>query len=150
MAATDRRDQAGAIIAAALALPGVLAHADAAPERGEIAVKVLRYRDWQPGFDRIHVTAPSVYLLAPVNPRWSLEASAVSDSVSGATPRYHTAISGASRMNEHRVAGDVKVTRHFDRASIALGLSHSDEHDYRSNAVAIDASVSSDDNNRVE
>ena len=53
VAATDARDKAGAIIAAALALPGVVAHADNAPEHGQVAVKYLDYRDSQPGFDRI-------------------------------------------------------------------------------------------------
>lgn len=149
MAVTDKRDKAGAIIAAALALPGVVAHADSAPERGEVAVKYLDYRDSQPGFSRIKVKAPSIYVLAPVSPKWAVEGALVSDSVSGATPRYHTAVSGASRMSEHRVAGDVKVTRYAERSSYAFGLSHSGERDYKSSAGSFDASFSSDDSNRI-
>ena len=154
MAATDpkttRADKAGAIIAAALALPGVVAHADNAPEHGEVAVKYLHYQDRQPGLDRIKVTAPSLYVLAPLSPKWALEGSLVSDSVSGATPRYHTAISGATpRMTDERKAGDIKVTRYEDRSSYALGLSKSKEHDYDSNAVSLEAGFSSDDNNRT-
>ncbi len=149
MAATDARDKAGAIIAAALTLPGVLAHADNAPEHGEVAAKYLDYRDGQPGLDRIHVKAPSIYVLAPLSPKWAIEGSLVSDSVSGATPRYHTAISGASKMKEERIAGDVKVTRYAERSSYGFGLSHSGEHDYQSSAVSFDAGFSSDDSNRT-
>ena len=154
VAATDPRalrgDRAGAVIAAALALPGVVAHADSAPEHGEIAVKYLQYKDWQPGLDRIKVTAPSVFVLVPLSPRWSVEGSLVSDSVSGATPRYHTAISGATpRMTDERHAGDVKVTRYEERSSYSLGVSKSKEHDYDSSAVSFGASFSSDDNNRT-
>jgi len=152
VAATDARsksDRAGAIIAAALALPGVQVHAENAPERGEVAVKYLQYQDSQPGLKRISVKAPSIYVLAPLSPQWALEGSLVSDSVSGATPRYHSAISGATpRMSDERKAGDVKVTRYFERSSVAVGVSRSHEHDYDSTAVSIDAGFSSDDNNR--
>jgi len=85
VAATERSDRAGAIIAAALALPGVCAHAENAPEHGVVAVKYLHYQDSQPGLKRIKVDSPSLYLLAPVGSDWSVEGSAVVDTVSGAT-----------------------------------------------------------------
>lgn len=149
MAATDRLDKAGAIIAAALALPGVVAHAESAPERGEVALKVLHYEDSQPGLRRITVNAPALYVLAPLSPKWAVEGSLVSDSVSGASPRYHTAVSGASRMSDLRRAGDVKVTRYEERSTYGVGLARSTEHDYDSTAVSFDASFSSEDNNRT-
>lgn len=149
MAATDGLDKAGAIIAAALALPGVALHAETAPEQGQVAVKYLDYQDSQPGLKRIHVTAPSVYVLAPLSPQWALEGSAVADSVSGATPRYHTAISGATqRMSDERHAADVKLTRYQERSAWGVGLSHSKEHDYESNAGSLDLRWASEDNNR--
>jgi hypothetical protein len=126
------------------------AQAESAPEHGEIALKYLDYRDSQPGLDRIKVTAPSVYVLAPLSPKWALEGSLVSDSVSGATPRYHTAISGATpHMSDERHAGDLKVTRYEERSTYAVGLSKSKEHDYDSTAASFSASFSSDDNNRT-
>ena len=154
MAATDGRgrgDKAGAIIAAALALPGVHgAHAESAPERGEMAIKYLQYKDSQPGLKRISVKAPAVYVLAPLSPQWAIEGSLVSDSVSGATPRYHSSISGATlRMSDQRDAGNVKVTRYFERSSYAVGLSRSKENDYDSTALSFDAGFSSEDNNRT-
>jgi hypothetical protein len=159
VAATDTRSpprggKAGAIIAAALSLPGVIvpaaALADTAPERGEIAIKYLQYQDSQPDLSRIRVRAPSVYAMVPLSPKWSVEGSWVSDTVSGATPRYHTAVSGATRkMSDKRIAEDVKVTRYEDRSSYSLSLSHSGENDYQSNAGGLSASFSSDDNNRT-
>jgi hypothetical protein len=47
VAATER----GGLLAAALALPGIVpsAHAQTAPDQGFIQFKYLDYRDWQPG-----------------------------------------------------------------------------------------------------
>jgi hypothetical protein len=156
VAATDDKvwprssDRAGAIIAAALALPGVTAHAESAPENGVVALQYLGYQDSQPGLDRISVRAPSIYVLAPLSPQWAIDGSLVSDSVSGATPTYHTAISGATaRMSDERVAGTVQVTRYFERSNVSVGLATSHEHDYDSNAGSINVNFSSDDNNRT-
>ena len=148
MAATERR-QIGSVLAAALALPGLMpaAHAENAPENGIVSIKYLSYQDSQPGFERVHVHAPSVYALTPIGTQWSVEGSATYDSVSGASPRYHTAVSGASHMNDKRTAAEAKLTRYFDRSAYSLGVSGSTEHDYQSAAVSLDARFSSDDNN---
>jgi hypothetical protein len=144
------KDKAGAIIAAAFALPGVIACAETAPESAIVALKYLQYQDSQPGLKRIKVTSPSLYLMTPISPQWAVEGSLVGDSVSGATPRYHSAISGATlKMKDERTAGDVKVTRYFERATASLSASRSREHDYESTAIAADASFSSEDNNRT-
>lgn len=142
------------LLTAALLLPGVLplavpAHAETAPEQGVASVKLLDYQDRQPGLKRTHVKAPSAYLLLPIQGEWSLEASAVYDSVSGASPRYHTAISSASRQTEERSAGDVRLTHYADRHSWHVGAAVSDENDFHSRAVSGGASFSSDDNNRT-
>ena len=146
-----RGERVCAIVAAALALPGVVgtAHAENAPEKGQISVKYLEYKDSQPGLERIKVSAPSLYVLLPVGPQWSIEGTGVVDSVSGASPRYHTAISGASKMSDTRTAADVKVTHYAERSTYSMGLSGSKEHDYRSTAVSFDAGFSSEDNNRT-
>lgn len=144
------RSASGAIVLAALALPGVWlppAHAEGAPEKGTIAFKYLYYQDSQPGLKRITVNSPALYVLAPVGRDWSVEGSLVVDSLSGATPRWQSAISQASKMTERRTAGDIKVTRYFDRSSYAIGLSHSTERDYVSNAISLNGSWSSADNN---
>jgi predicted dithiol-disulfide oxidoreductase (DUF899 family) len=139
----------GTVVAAALALPGVWqpAHAENAPESGMVGFKTLHYQDWQPGLQRIHVNSPSVYWLAPLPSQWAVEGSAVVDNLSGATPRWHTAVSSASVMHESRRAADVKVTRYRERSAWSMSFSRSNEHDYVSNAVSAEASLASEDNN---
>jgi len=63
--AASNGPQRGAVLAAALALPGVVA-AETAPTDGLIAFKYLWYHDLQPGLSRITVNSPSVYTLLPV------------------------------------------------------------------------------------
>ncbi|MBK1890277.1 DUF3570 domain-containing protein [Undibacterium sp. 14-3-2] len=135
-----------ALLAAAMLLPGVV-HAETAPERGAISVKYLQYKEDQPGMDRIRVHAPAVSVLAPIAGEWSLAASVTTDEVSGASPRYHTAVSGASRMSDLRKAGDVAVTRYLPQSSISIGAAFSTEHDYRSRALSLQGSLLSEDKN---
>jgi hypothetical protein len=154
----------GLVTLAAMALPGVFhapAHAEDAPTQGRVAVKYLHYSDGQsvatqyPYYDgtqgdslkRITVNSPAVSVLVPISNQWSLEGGLVVDQVSGASPRYYSDVSGASRMSDTRVAGDVKIVRYFDRASYAVGASISNEHDYRSTALSLDGKWSSADNN---
>ncbi|WAC71633.1 DUF3570 domain-containing protein [Roseateles sp. SL47] len=139
----------GGVVAAALLLSGgAPVFAEEPPAQAEIAAKFLSYRDRQPGLDRIKVNAPSVYLMVPFAGRWSVEGSVVTDSVSGASPRYHSAISGASRLDEYRKAGDVRLTRYNDRDAWSVGAAYSIEHDYRSRTLSADYRRSSEDNNR--
>jgi hypothetical protein len=138
--------QRGAVLAAALALPGVVA-AEEPPTERVVAFKYLWYHDQQPGLSRITVNSPSVYTLFPVGSSWSLEGALVVDAVSGATPRYHTAISSASVMSDTRVAPELKLTRYFRRAALGFGLAYSTEDDYKSTAASVDLRMSSEDNN---
>jgi hypothetical protein len=141
----------GCVLAAALLLPGIVApvHAETAPEQGLVALKLSSYRDWQPGLDRVKVEAPSLYARVPLNAHWALEGSLVSDAVSGASPRYHSAVSGASKMDDSRLAGDVKLTRYAERQAWAIGLASSSEHDYRSMTLSGEWRLSTEDNNRT-
>ncbi len=148
MAAT--RSKGGSVLLAALALPGLLpqqAAAENAPESAIVAFKELYYDDAQAGLKRITVNAPSIYALAPLGEQWSVEAAAVIDSLSGASPRYYTTVSGASQMHDNRVAGDARVTYYRERSAYSVSLSHSQEHDYISKAAALDARFATADNN---
>ena len=170
VAATERTPprRLGSIVAAALSLPGLVASpamAETAPEKGSIALKYLYYKDFQkveanyPGetrpaqekFERIRVKSPSVQVVVPIGSEWSVEAGATVDEVSGATPTYYSSVSGATKspcgMSDYRKAGDVKVTRHFHRAAVAVGLGSSSEHDFESNALAVEGRLASEDNN---
>lgn len=150
MAATERRG----ILAASLLLPGLAAvsalHAEEPPEQGVVGLKYGWYRDWQPGFDRVKVSSPQLYVLTPFANRWSFEGSAVVDSVSGATPRMQTIRSSATPyMSDRRKGADVKVTRYFHRAAISAGIAYSGENDYVSRAQSLDLRWSTEDNNRT-
>ena len=146
---------AGALLAAALALPGVMPAsvlAQTAPDQGLIALKYVDYRDWQPGGDRIHVHSPSLYLLKPISDSLAVEGSLVYDGISGASPLYHNTLSGASGkggVTDYRTAGNLKLTKYLDHAAIGVGAAISSERDYLSRAVSLDVRVSSDDRNRT-
>ena len=138
---------AASVLAAALLLPGVQAQAASAPENGSITLGYLDYRDSQSGLDRITVHAPSVSVLAPLAGVWAIGGTLVSDDVSGASPRYHSAVSGASRMSDHRTAADLAVTRYFERGSLQAGVSYSNERDYLSRALSLQGTLDSEDKN---
>jgi len=170
VAATDivkKREKSGAwgaITLAALTLPGVMpAQAEEPPEKGVVSLKYLHYQDGQtnrtayPNYDgseggtlsRITVSAPSLYVRVPMG-RWSLEGSGVVDQVSGATPRYYSDVSGATKspgMKDERKAGDVKLTRYLDRGAVSVGVAYSTEHDYKSAAVSLEGRYASEDKN---
>ena len=146
---------AGALLAAALALPGVVpasALAQTAPDQGLIALKYVDYRDWQPGGDRIRVHSPSLFLLKPLSDSLAAEGSLVYDGISGASPLYHNTLSGASGkggVTDYRTAGDVKLTKYLDHAAIGVGAAISSERDYLSRALSLDVRLSTDDRNRT-
>ena len=141
------QELAASLLAAALLLPGVRAQADEPPQNGSISLRYLDYADRQPGLDRIHAHSPSMSVTAPVAGDWSVEGTLTADDVSGASPRYHTAISGASHMEDERKAGDVAVTRYFRRGTLTAGAAYSTEHDYVSRALSLNGTLSSEDNN---
>jgi hypothetical protein len=136
------------ILAAALLLPGVnAAHAETAPERSSISLKYMGYRESQPGLDRVSARSPSFSLVMPLAGVWSIEGGATVQEVSGASPRYHTAVSGASKFTDARKAGNLSITRYFPKGTVTLGAAYSTESDYESQSLSLQGSVSSDDNN---
>jgi len=153
-AAAKKNNSTGALLAAALTLPGILpatALAQLAPDPGLIALKYLDYRDWQPGGDRMRVRSPSFYARKPLSDSLQAEGSIVYDSISGASPLYHNTLSGASRLGvtDYRTAGNAKLTKYFDPVAVGIGAAVSSERDYLSRALSLDVRVSSDDRNRT-
>lgn len=159
-APAQKISSANLLMAAACALPGLLAlpaQAENAPEGTTIAFKYLDYIDYQStdgsaansrGGDRMRVKAPSIGIVTGLSESWGLEASAVYDSVSGASPFYHSTITTAS-IKDERKAADAKLTRYFRRSSVGVGVAFSSENDYESKAVSADYRVSSEDNNQT-
>lgn len=155
MAATEAhsadpiRPRWGPLVALALSLPGLAsAQAEPAPVEGLVGLKWLDYRDAQSGLQRIRVQSPSALVRTPAIGGVSAEVQATVDRVSGASPRYHAAISGASRMSDERRAGTVKITRHLDGQSWTLGLASSSENDFQSGAASVRAAWWTPDQNR--
>ncbi len=154
-----------ALLAAALALPSVqLAYADAAPEQGVVSLKYLNYQDRQlvdtpitahlSSRDRIAVNALSFKALMPVAGEWSVGVSFMEDSVTGASPAYHSSgfseskskvVSGASGELRHSV--DLQLTRYFPQGSVTAGTSYSSESDYISRSCSLQGSLSTEDKN---
>jgi hypothetical protein len=149
----DACERSAALVAAALALPGILpmaAHAQA-PGEGVVALRYYDYRDWQPGVDRMSVRSPSLYALVPLSDSLAVQGSLVYDSVSGASPLFHDTVSGASGrgIGDYRAAGDFKLTKQFGDSALAVGAAYSHEQDYISRAASIEWRRFSEDRNRT-
>jgi hypothetical protein len=146
---TRKKPVLGAVLfAAALNLPfSHSAFAEAAPEKSIIAFKYLNYDDWQPGEDRVTVNAYSVMATVPIAGKWSVSTSYVNDSVSGASPSYHSVILSGASTHDRRQAVDLGVTRYFSRGSITAGASYSEESDYISRSMSLQGSLSTEDKN---
>jgi hypothetical protein len=145
------------VLAAALALPGVLpsAHAQVTvPNATLVQFKYLYYKDYQNSTngsgDRMTVNAPALYLLTPISDEWVFEIGAVYDSISGASPYYHTVLSGASGrgIKDGRTNVDATVTKYFGgRTAVSLRYAYSTEDDYESSAYAVTVRHATPDQN---
>jgi hypothetical protein len=95
------------------------------------------------------ITSPSIVAMVPIGSRWAMEAGIVTDSMSGASPLYHSTLSGASGVGirDHRRAGDLKLTHYFSRGAVGVSGTVSSEDDYFSRALSVDVRVNSEDNN---
>lgn len=147
------------LLAAAMALPSInVAHAETAPEHGIISFKYLDYLDSQSSVpdafsgassstskDRIKVKAQSLMVMAPIAGEWSVTGTYTADSITGASPGYHT--SRLTTLDERRDAGSVGVTRYLPRGSVSVGVNQSHEHDYFSRGFLIQGTVASEDKN---
>jgi hypothetical protein len=145
---------AGALLAAAIALPGMLpsgADAQSVAEHGILELKYLDYRDWQPGANRMTVRSPSLYALVPVDDTTEFEASLVYDAMSGASPLYFNTLSGASGLGvtDYRTAGEAKVSKYFGDWALGVGAVVSSERDYLSRGGTVDVRIFSEDRNRT-
>ncbi len=160
MAATEKEDASGSpnaalgsITLAAMALHGLIASSSANSETigdsPQLSFKIAHYQDRQSGFDRIRVTSPAIALYLPIASDWSLDLATSYDGVSGASPRWHSAISGASGMTDHRTSGSARLSHRRDRWIFGVSAAHSHERDYRSQAAGIELKIDSEDRNRT-
>ena len=156
-----------ALLSAAMALPIVVgtAHAESAPEKGTLSFKYLNYKESQQtssdaiaeygradsksgasAYDeRILVKATSSSLVVPLNSEWSMSGTLITDSISGASPAYHT--QALSYLKDFRRAVDTSLTRYLPNGTLSVGRSHSGENDYVSRAASLLATRSSENKN---
>lgn len=137
-----------ALMTAALAIPGI-ATSESAATTPMVRFKYAYYKDYQPGNDRMMVGAPMAWFKTPLGQHADLEASGVYDAISGASPYYLDTLTGASGLgiHDHRRAGDAKATYYFERFSIGVGGTYSDEDDYTSRGGQLQASIWTEDKN---
>lgn len=122
-------------------------YAQSMPDRAAISLRRLDYQDWQPGAERVAVQARAIHLQVPLERSnqmpnwvgdWSLDLTRTVDSISGASPLYHSY--ALRRFSDRRNAHDIRLTRHSDSAQIRLGYASSNESDFESKAFSIFAS----------
>ena len=156
-----------ALLSAALALPCVMgvAHAESAPEKGTLSFKYLDYKERQQLMgdaansgagtysnsgasafdDRIRVKATASSVVLPLSAEWSMAGTLITDSISGASPAYHTeALTG---MKDFRRAVDTSLTHYLPNGTVTVDISHSGENDYISRGVSLLATRATEDKN---
>jgi len=160
VATTKSTVLATALATAAIALPSLqFAFAEAAPDQGVVSFKYLHYQDSQIGngvnvitgassagsSSRMGVNAYSMTASVPVAGEWSIGTTFTSDSVSGASPMYHS--SNLTKMTDLRRAIDVELTRYFSSGTLSFGTGYSKESDYLSRSYSFQGSLSTEDKN---
>jgi hypothetical protein len=151
VAATERGDTLAALMGAALALP-ILAFAPRAGAAvvGEMGASILGYKER----GLMKATEPILFGHAVIDDVWEVEASAVGDILTGASPQFVTNVSGrpvqvltGASVHERRHAGDAKVGRRFGDLVISASAAVSNEHDYHSKAGGVEAREDFNDRN---
>ena len=149
MAATERPALGQTLLAAALTLPGLspLALAETAPTQGYVGLRHLDYQDSQAGAERVRVKAPALTAMVPLGPQWSLAGSWITDSISGASPLYHS--KSLTRLHDVRHASDLTLTRYLPQGTWKVGAAYSSESDFLSRSVSAGFTRSDDSKNTV-
>jgi hypothetical protein len=94
------------------------------------------------------VDAPAFYALLPVTDTVVVEGGMVYDAMSGASPLFFNALSGAS-VGDYRTAGDLKITKYYGGYAVSLGGFVSSEQDFLSRGGSVNVQIFSDDRNRT-
>ena len=107
--------------------------------------------------ERYDIDVAQFHLLAPVSDNWSVALDVQWEDMSGASPWFvgqsldggpKVIMSGAS-IEETRTDVSVTTRYYYDRGNAGVNYTRSDENDYESNAVSLDASLNSEDGLRT-
>jgi len=142
------------ILGAALAIPAVGASFSAEAQQAPAENSIIKffyadYKDYDGDSSRMRVQEPIAWARTSLGNNFEAEGSFSLDSMGGASPYYHNTLTGASGsgVDDIRRAGDLKVTKYFDRFSIGLGGVVSDEDDYLSRGGLVEGKVWTEDKN---
>jgi hypothetical protein len=114
---------------------------------GLLSLTYYQYQDSQEGGkDRMSVMAPVVTYQIPLDESITLSGMNVWDGMSGASPLYHDTLSGASGsgIHDNRYAGNLTLSKSFERETLFIGGEFSDEDDYTARGALIGANFSNE------
>jgi Protein of unknown function (DUF3570) len=142
------------LLTAALAIPTLGSNSTAVAQteptqNSQVKFFYANYEDKDTVGDRMRINEPIAWVKTNLGNNFELEGSYTFDSMSGASPYYYNTLTGASGLGvkDDRNAGDLKVTKYFDRFAIGLGGVVSSEDDYLSRGGSIDTRIWSEDKN---
>jgi hypothetical protein len=151
-----------ALTSSALLLPAYQgARADAPPTFTEVGLRYGKYKEddtrssktFGGSSERMEVDIAQFHLLAPVADSWSVALDVAWEDMSGASPWFvgqsesgesKVIMSGAS-IYDTRTEVSVTTRYYYDRGNAGLNYTRSDEDDYESDAVTVDAAFNSAD-----
>jgi hypothetical protein len=161
MASTDKSRALLALTSSALLLPAYQAtHADAPPENTTAGVRFSNYEEdnTQAGktaggkdSERYDIDVAQFHLLAPVADNWSVALDVQREDMSGASPWFvGTGLDGkpevimsSASIEDTRTDISVTTRYYYERGNAGASYNHSDEDDYESHSLALDASINS-------
>jgi len=164
--ARDKHPTLLALTSSALLLPAYQgAQADAPPEFTELGLRYSEYKEddtsgsktFGGSSERYEVDVAQFHLLAPVSDNWSVALDVQWEDMSGASPWFvgqsldgspKVIMSGAS-IADTRTDISVTTRYYYDRGNAGFNYTRSDEDDYESDSISIDASLNSADGLRT-
>jgi hypothetical protein len=152
-----------ALSSSALLLPAYQpVKADAPPTDGTVGIRYSSYQEddllasksLSGSSERYDIDIAQFHLLAPVGDDWSVALDVQYEDMSGASPWFvgmdvegdaKVVMSGAS-IEDTRTDISVTTRYYYDRGNVGLNFARSDEDDYQSDAIGLDAAFNSKDN----
>ncbi len=159
----DKHPTLLALTSSAMMLPGYQqAQAESPPTDGTVGLRLSSYQEdditaskaFNGPSERYDIDIAQFHLLAPVGDDWTLALDVSYEDMSGASPWFvgmdadgsaKVVMSGAS-IEDQRTAISVTTRYYYDRGNVAFNYARSDENDYKSDAIGLDASFNSKDN----
>lgn len=143
MAATKTNDALRALMAAALALPGMAQAADPDVRSENISLSYNRGQ-YSENNKRMDIDVDQVSLTAPIGDRYEIKLNALRDVTSGASPFSNRLVNGkpvmilatAASIREERKVVDLSGAYYGDNFKADINVGRSTENDYRANFIS--------------